>query len=94
MGNVSKRVKYGRYFCLEYFSCWFFNRALSIYDCSISIFCKLIEEWLGSLFFPCPVFPVPVQERFMVSITLLLLQHIYHDKGSTHSFGQGDGEGL
>ena len=31
MGNVSKRVKYGSYYYLDYFSCWFFNRTLSIY---------------------------------------------------------------
>ena len=31
VGNLSKRVKYGRFYNLEYFSCWFFNRTLSIY---------------------------------------------------------------
>ena len=30
MGNVSKRVKYEKDYYLEYFSCWYFNRTLSI----------------------------------------------------------------
>ena len=61
MGNVSKRVKYEKDYYLEYFSCWYFNRTLSIDGGQKDVFEGQYKKLFSGLFFAgariCPASP-------------------------------------